>query len=1273
MKKCVFKVVVCSVAVFSASSSTAADQRNFSPTTGGVYPSTPYNWATPGNWETLVPAGAKTDLAGFIATTGDLMIEMPSPLTIGALEHTGTGQLYLLGDRLTIDCTGWTGSYGSPNPLLAGRLTSNVRIYANVTAAKISGLWEIAGDMNVDTEVTSSTGGQWWRGDWYANSASESRAGAFDLAYVNNSSSSMGFIAGGGCDAHVSEGWSMTEGSAFLKCSGVSIESVVPGCGVSGEGIPDGAFVRRIFPDHNLIELSLSARNTNPSATLEFGAILPTTTGRIAKLQAAGSSDRRFEAYAANEKGLFVLTIDRLMCSASRTATFDGHETPARLTVKRSDDVKGAVVFANSTDLTFPQATSGMAGIAYANDVRFSGNKAHIAVEAGVTAAYSNVTAMADGLALTKDGPGVLQLSLADSLTSVNSLLVIKDGVLELAPKSPTTIFSAVSVAAGRTLRVTTGRAAVTELGAGATLIAEAGAKIDLTAFAEVPAGVKLRGAGSFVVQSLDSVKGVDKGSDTSISLPNEGSMRDIKPTGMIVPAVVGEPAFWVDAAKNVTTIISNGVENCVLSWLDCRAESGSDDYREFYATNDFSQLRGTGNGTAPSRLTTCAGFPALDHSGLTAFGKGLGETNARWVYSGMVWNKPIVNIYAVFSVTYQPSGGGRGQSILGVTRRFNGVRNAKGECDFARGVDASTDGGGATSPDKSYIFSASASDCVKNGWIYAEGIRKSWNSNSYRADSIEIVESHPLAPGGKADAFAMQDGNAANPCLMSGMQYQLETIIYTNELTQTERAQVYAYLTKKYSGEDYDVKMLGSSHFAGAGDLGELSVNEEINLGVEVALASSKITGSGTFAKSGPGVFYADLVEGPSLDVRSGTLIVHSESTPTTYDELPANYFLHLDAANLSSLDLVTKSATYNDGYEPLSGVTTNMVAHWYDARHGNDGVHLYGTSRKSDGRYQAGVLVEDGLNGLPVVDYGPSLTFLTGMSPARRRFHEIHMNEENVVVNANPVRSIFMVKNAAFGGNQVMGDMTGEGIARTGDLTDPSTPITSASCFAATLNGQDLDPTVVGYTGGWDLLAMHTMKPVSAGLLGCGARMTSSGSITGGMMLGEVLIFTNTISVADSHKIEAYLGRKWFGRTMPLGSPSAAGRVSVASGATLRVEGDAPLAATSVSGQGVIDGSVTLVSDAVLEVVVKDDGSIASATVISGKLDASAGGTVIVTGAVKALKKGIYPILTATSLVSGVWSCLADGIGRPVKVVVQDNALCLCVGQNGLVLMVR
>ena len=107
-----------------------------------------------------------------------------------------------------------------------------------------------------------------------------------------------------------------------------------------------------------------------------------------------------------------------------------------------------------------------------------------------------------------------------------------------------------------------------------------------------------------------------------------------------------------------------------------------------------------------------------------------------------------------------------------------------------------------------------------------------------------------------------------------------------------------------------------------------------------------------------------------------------------------------------------------------------------------------------------------------------------------------------------------------------------------------------------------------------------------------------------------------------------------------MPRRRAASVGTLKVASGATLTVEGGAPLAVGSFSGGGTVDGDVAFAVGGELVVPIVA-GAIAPLT-LTGSLTGVA--TVRVTGNPLTLETGVHTLLTAAAVPEGAWTLVFD-----------------------------
>ena len=219
--------------------------------------------------------------------------------------------------------------------------------------------------------------------------------------------------------------------------------------------------------------------------------------------------------------------------------------------------------------------------------------------------------------------------------------------------------------------------------------------------------------------------------------------------------------------------------------------------------------------------------------------------------------------------------------------------------------------------------------------------------------------------------------------------------------------------------------------------------------------------------------------------------------------------------------------------------------------------------------------------------------------------------------------------------------------------------------------LNGADVAPLSTGFSGEFDLVSGASYAPIYASNL-AQERTGTSAYHSRGNQNGEFILYTNTLSRAHVEQVEAYLSWKWFGRETAGYRPAQLGALTVADGATVKVEGNAPLTVSALSGAGAVNGALKLAAGAVLTAVADADGVIQPISVTGGA-DISAGGTVMIDSPVAKLAAGSYNLLSVNSE-AGTWQLgNADEFKREMSLAVRDGYLVLTVYPNGMLLLVR
>ena len=1253
----------------------AAVSYTFAPsdTEAGLAPTNAYSWDAAADWggsgyPSAVGHAANISSSGLSNTPRFLMLP-DGGIDIGGIKGNDSSSaptFYIVGDEVRIDSTGYTGT----DVITPGRITGSSKtfVFAPLTVkSQTSGTFWLAGDWNMTTgdgKVTLSIGDIRHCAYLYANDSNPVREQEFDVKEVLLSYGKILFFCPRGTDTDIVGTWDLTAGSPYVKwSSGTNGMRLPAGTTVTGSGVQDGTFLKRIF-NSDWLELSKPATTTSQAATLTFHAFTPRVHSVVPRWGDNGGSSVGVQLNKFRREDVFRLEIMELYTAARAdqylpiNVADNNIHFPGTLVLHDTSGVAKKKVEADKAHLELvPDVSTDF--FKNSGGIYFKGSSSELRVTVTNAAKFASMCAISNFVGkLVKDGEGTLETGFVES--SVSGSVVVEDGCLvmtNLSGEAAATFASlcvsngaAFALAPGCTLTVHGGT-----LADGATVAAEAGSTIDLTAVS-IGQGVTFKGPGTFVLVRPSQLSSAKTADCPNLSFAEQGTARDVLSYDDVVPEVVGHPAFWVSADKNVDIISfqwdGNTYNNGVACWRVCR-----DGETTYYATNDFSQLTTTTG--VPSRWYENGGHPYIWHIGI----KDAEHSNYRSVQSGMVWNQPITNICAVFSVVKQDSG--EANAILGCTKRFEAMGSARTSNDFRRGISSATDGGGIGTW-SNYLLSPNAASCVQSGWIYADGVEKRPQDTLAEFSGTlapVVLEMHPTAPYGRADAFAIQEHGGVT---CSGCQRQMECIIYTNELTQTERMKVCAYLLNKWKG----TVMRGvERRFTGASALDGLDVSG----GVSVSVDDGSIMGissatNGMLGKEGEGVLCVDLIDGAGIDVREGELVVRSLANNES--AVQPGQFIHLDATKTDTMEF--KSYTFR-------GETIDtMVETWRDPT-----TNIYAHTRRSDSRYRPGYLTyPEALGGKPVVDYSTLTNHSSnaGTVISDGLLHNFYVGSGasgDSSKTTTAIGSLFVMIGSRNGGGVPLGSFNGQPLR---DATaDPSVPFYGANAPAnlrnseGLLNGRGVTLSSAGLSGGYDTVAVRNLYGSGGGNID--SIMTAyTRRYTGGGEIGELIIYETPLPYVAHRRLDAWLGWKWLGRKTVGFSPMNATSVAVADGATLSIDGDAPVTTMAVSGAGTVNGSLVCAEGCVVTAKVTGAGGVETLSV-TGSLDVSRGGTVAVVGDVGQIGPGAHPLIAAGSVSGDLGEWTVTGVGDvsfAPQVRVRGGALCL-VMPSGLMMIIK
>ena len=796
----------------------------------------------------------------------------------------------------------------------------------------------------------------------------------------------------------------------------------------------------------------------------------------------------------------------------------------------------------------------------------------------------------------------------------------------------------------------------------GAIIRVEEGETFDVTG-RTIPDGTIFDGPGSVTgLANADLKRFVFRG---GIHVTATGAKSNISFNGLSadLPTRIS-PAFWVSAKSTASMIKGNpNRSGLITQWNDCRG-TPAEGYH--FATN-----------------TIADGFPFISankqYYSPCLFGEGvcmrkvgsaavtIGESPA------LVWDKPITGIKAVFSITrgYYDSNNGCG-SILGSSPRLS-------TCDFARdNVNTwcnerfSSDNASANVYNAPYYINGRL---PPDGQILNGQFRRHPTLNGCY---MQLVEVHPLGDGAEADCWGFQN---AIPSMYGA--FVGECLIYTNEVTEVERRQIENYLINKWLGGS----VVGGDVIPPEQDLtGAGLEGAELTIAKDDAVVMNAYTNEIGFVKSGAGeLFLRGVQTAGSLKVAGGTVTLTSCDVRKA-ENLPKGAIVHLDANNDESFpDAVTSG-------------DDQLIDTWRDVR---DATRVPYLRRYDDSYKNATRIVESEAFAEPmkVVDYGPLRTendegaakdannwwFTAGDCSA-----QVFTHDGTSVTNVSGIKAAFSVWGTKYGGNQLLGGWNGKGggLLRTqgnsanvaenvakplmdGAASNHSTTQSNIGYNSlALLNGKEVVPVDAHPSGTYDVVSILSPYPMECSSLGT----YDMRNRINGLQVGELLLYTRQIGEDEVRAVDAYLNWKWFGRTPPPRfRPATLGALVVDAGATLTVDGNAPLTVGRISGAGTVNGAVALAENAVFEVPVEADGRITRTLTVSGAVDLSKGGMVQLTGAVEKLATGKYRLIASERLGSvNSWTVTGYRGRKILTLKTKADGLWLDVVNGGMVLFV-
>lgn len=1161
---------------------------------GGHTPDAALDWNDPNNWVEGQIASGSDSKATLPSANYQPYILAPDGLTlkdVGDTEHDNHPP-----SRARVICDGTMTLGGAWGVMLYGDVAfTGSPVVAGVT---------FCGPLSMGSDnLLSARDNIGFRRDLFADSASEEIVDPFLLPNFNvYQSQSCAFFAPRGSEA-VTGTWTMTEGSRFLTLAGEA-HTVSVGAMVSGEGIPEGAYVKRYFTSSSeMIEISKPAEASGDK-TVTFAAFTPKMRQTIGKVTVANRSNVFTATLQANKyREEDDLRIDILSMENDKqfdiTVSTASECVPGTLAFHRTADWKNdRTLTLGNCHVEFGDPGDGSAAGWTTGPSRLSSASvtARVTVANDVAARLSKLTS-ATGT-LVKDGAGTLTAAVPDAAAFVaagKGTLVVEEGTfaLETVEEGCELAFAGVSLAADATL----------ELG---------GQTVDCGVLS-FESGASVCGNGKILVPFDFDSTGLVVGSGVEVIrvVPQENLIAESDYiTELPAAGVPGDPVFWFDASDAASLTI-DGSSGKITRWNDHRGEEHLYAYPWTDARSSTLVMNEQGDGvcvqTVNSSSTTLAGRYGL------RFARGGADIT-------------VSGIKVLFKVLSAAADGG---VLLGGNDDFKRTASSKPTRVSPLFADSEKFAG------LSVFFNGELGDWTK-GYPYAGGASAEGGSLS------PVLVDMCFSTAESSSCFGYVGKN------LNGTDMVCECIAYTNELTQAEILQVRRYLLEKWVHADVTLdSALGRqipTCAAGSVKVAAEHVAEVVEL-------------DGSLAKYGAGQLVVGDVSGPSfsLHVAEGSLSLRS--CVVTPDDLPDGLAFHVDA----------------DAEDSMTKTEQGKVQEWRDVRGAGYPVAIPHDATKEPSR-----IAVDELGGRHAISLGSFDESRSAWGGCDMKFAEMTC-AHTVITLSSPVGSsggylvgygaaptvtsdaylYGLYRNAVNSANPLMGG--GSSLAMTG------------GGVRASLNGTAVNPYETGFTGGWDIASVTSYQRVYADCFTSVGGQAGKGFYSfGGKNLAECLVFTNALTVAEVKRVESYLNRKWFGRETPGCRPQTFAALTVDSGATVKVEGNAPLTVSALSGAGAVNGALKLAAGAVLTAVADADGVIRPISVTGGA-DISAGGTVMIDSPVAKLAVGSYNLLPVNSE-AGTWRLgNAEGFKRKMSLAVKDGYLVLTVHPNGMLLLVR
>ena len=659
------------------------------------------------------------------------------------------------------------------------------------------------------------------------------------------------------------------------------------------------------------------------------------------------------------------------------------------------------------------------------------------------------------------------------------------------------------------------------------TLALPAGQMIDsltieegLTVCLESGSVGSFEGTGRLVVRGDVGYGTISEGVDVKIEA--DASMSNILDDAL--SSALGDvPALWLDASDETTlqeysynghTVPDGTFPGIVVRrWNDRRG--GSD---RLYAVNARSSTGSTDGGyirTMPYSVTN-------ELNGLTvvSFGTSGGNvggaqnsidangnpaTDSRAEQRRMVFNQPIASKTIVMVYGSQDGGG---MALVGGWKsgQTGETQNPlSGETIAASGQPTYYNRNAAN------IESTTIANGRKNVPCWVDGTAIVPNETAALNGGYQII-SLGVAPG---DSPSVRSIGMSDEYGNSGGQRYGEILIFTNELTTVQRKSVEFYLAKKWGlTEGYSAD--GRPRSLEVADGGSFETVDSV---IDIPHSGGSLSVGGALEASGVLVGSVSIAEGASLTLPG--------KDPYTEEQVDAV------EGRIARFD---PDCTEDVGFNTNSNMVHALFGHGNKDVAGTPYLQAYYNGVDNDRR----PTYSRGARGFGPERGWPAGTTRKGNNLRLKTNHDQWKGSNSDTVKQN-VKTAFIVMDSCYGGGLPIIDAVNPGtLVKARQYADYTAPIWGSGTSSiltggeTRINGRKVDGTTTGFTGAPELFSFTTdgnaFQAGFFGLYNAGSDPEQAYEV-----FGEIVLFSNVLSVVTRGEIEAYLMKKWLNMLPP------------------------------------------------------------------------------------------------------------------------------------------